>query len=221
MFKIAVVLSTIPAFNVFRSTLSGAFATGYLDQFLICSGFFHQRHNKRGRFFASDAFLNSALPPASAITVVGAYDPASNEFDDFVTTLRSGLRTTSGSPVPITQRRSLRKYGNRWHAKVFVAREGNHERLAVVGSSNLTRSAFDTSATNNEADVVIWDDEHEPTKQLVGAALSRPDEAPGNDVANPTVIVSTYDADDPRNSPGGPMPGRLGQLWRDILSATV
>lgn len=181
MYKTALVLSTIPSFNVFRSALSGAFNAGHLNHFLICSGFFHERSNSRGPFYASDAFAGARLPAGSTVTVVGAYDPSSSEFDDFVAKLQMKLPALSGGSIAVEKRRSLRRYMNHWHAKIFIAREDNSYRFAVVGSSNLTRSAFDANASNNEADVIIWDDSHAPTRNVVNAALERaPDQQPGN-----------------------------------------
>jgi len=221
MYKTALVLSTIPSFNVFRAVLSGAVNSGYLDHFLICSGFFHQRVNKRGSFYASDAFSGAKLPAGSSVTVVGAYDPAATEFDDFVRRLEAGLLAASGASVAVSKRQSLRRYANHWHAKIFIAREGAAHRLAVVGSSNLTRSAFDATASNNEADVIIWDDSHAPTKQFVDSALARPLDLLADAASNPMVIVSTYDPNDPRNTDHGTMDERLKGLWDDVLAATA
>jgi hypothetical protein len=221
MYKTALILSTIPSFNVFRAALSGAIGSGYLDHFLICSGFFHERVNTRGSFYASDAFASAKLPPGSSVTVVGAYDPAATEFDDFVSKLQSGLPLASGTAVTVSKRRSLRRYANHWHAKIFIAREGNFHRLAVVGSSNLTRSAFDARASNNEADVLIWDDSHAPTRQLVNSALARPPDLLNDAASTPAVIVSTYDPNDSRNTDSGTMDSRLKALWDDVLAATA
>lgn len=221
MYKTALVLSTIPSFNVFRSALAGAFNAGHLDHFLICSGFFHERANSRGPFYASDAFASANLPAGSTVTVVGAYDPASTEFDNFVTKLQTQLPSSSGTHVSVSKRRSLRRYANHWHAKIFIAREGDNHRFAVVGSSNLTRSAFDATASNNEADVIIWDDSHIPTRNVVNIALGRPPDQQGGNASNPTVIVSAYDPNDGRNSTQGDMNSRLKALWDDVISATA
>ena len=117
MYKTAIILSTIPSVNVFRAAISGAFSSGYLDHFLVCSGFFHERLNTRGPFYASAAFATAKLPAGSTVTVVGAYDPAATEFDDFVNNLRVSLPTATGKSVSVTARRSLKRYANRWHAK--------------------------------------------------------------------------------------------------------
>lgn len=221
MYKTAIILSTIPSINVFRAVISGAFNAGHLDHFLVCSGFFHERLNKRGPFFASAAFSSAKLPAGSTVTVVGAYNPASSEFDDFVDTLRRSLPIASGKSVSVSARRSLKRYSNRWHSKIFIAREGNAYRLAVIGSSNLTRSAFDVKATNNESDVIIWDDSHAPTRQIVDAALTRPENGQPSMASNPTVLVSTYDPDDTRNTAQSSMNSRLQGIWDDVLAATA
>lgn len=221
MYKVALVLSTIPSYNVYRAALEKAFHSGAYDHFLICSGFFHERINKRRpSFYASDAFATAKLPASSTVTVVGAYDPAAREFDDFVNKIDVGLNAVGG-PVAVTKRRSLRRYANHWHAKIFIAREGQSHRFAVVGSSNLTRSAFNLTASNNEADVLLWDDSHPATSQMVSAALGRPPDGQTANVPNPSVIVSNYDPNDPRNSAQGSLNDRLQGLWNDIIAATA
>jgi hypothetical protein len=222
MYKTALILSTSPSFNVFRAALVGAMHSGYLDGFLICSGFFHERTTKGGSFFASDAFLGAKLPASSTVTAVGAYDPAATEFDDFVSKLGAGLRTAGGASVVVSKRQSKRRYANRWHAKIFIAREHDIHRIAVVGSSNLTRSAFGTTPSNNEADAIIWDDSHPPTRNLVDSALAGPPDQPPDDAApSPDVFISNYDPNDPRNTDQKSMNSRLKKLWDDVLAATL
>lgn len=221
MFKLALVLSTIPSTNLFRAALTGAFKSGYLDNFLICSGFFHERTNSRGAFYASDAFLKARLPDPSEVTVVGAYHSSSYEFDDFFLKLSNGLKTVTGARVPINQRRSIKKYSNHWHAKIFIAREGNQNRFAVVGSSNLTRSAFNSVASNNEADVLIWEESHHKTKELANSILADQKDPDREAIDSPTILVSSYDQGDHRNSTQESMNDRLQKLWQDVLSATA
>jgi hypothetical protein len=220
MYKVALVLSTIPAYNVYRAVLESAFHSGVYDHFLICSGFFHERINSRGTFYASDAFSNAVLPADSTVTIVGSYHPTAKEFDDFVKKVEKGLNA-AGGPVVVTKRRSLRQYANHWHAKIFIAREGQTHRFAVVGSSNLTRSAFNLTASNNEADILLWDDSHTPTRKIVNAALGRPPERQDENESNPSVIVSNYDPDDERNSSQNSLNDRLQGLWLDVISATA
>lgn len=221
MFKLALVLSTIPAKNIFRSALTSAFHSGFLDEFLICSGFFHERDNTKGPFYASNAFHTTQLPNAAKVTVVGAYEPASNEFDAFCNSLKTNLRTQNGSRVPVYQRRANKQYANKWHAKIFIAREHGKCIFAVIGSSNLTRNAFSAAAVNNEADVVIWNQTHSSINKLVNDVFVSDRTVANASESGPDVFVSTYDRRDPRNSHRGEMTSRLDQLWRDVMSATV
>lgn len=221
MYKLALTLSTTPSRNLFRSALVTAIHSGYLDNFLVCSGFFHERSNSKGRFYASDAFVSAILPNQSEITVVGAYDPASAEFDDFVNKLSLGLKTTSGAGVTVNQRRSIKKYANRWHAKIFIARQNEVHRFAIIGSSNLTRNAFGTIASNNEADVLIWDDGHSDTQKLATTVLASTSESNSDvQLKMPEVIVFNHDEFDPRNSGNISMDKRLMKIWQDVLLAT-
>ena len=222
MFKLAVVLSTTPSHNVFRRVIEGSFNSGYLTDFMICSGFFHERTNKQGAFYASDAFKSAILPNSSKVTVVGAYDPASTEFDDFCTTLTFNLKKKNGDKVPLMQRRAAKKYANKWHAKIYIAKQHTSHRLAVIGSSNLTRSAFSPSPSNNESDVIIWDDSHAKTRRIIDSVIS--DEEPTNSLigeGGQTVIVGNYNQSDKRNNYHGPMQDRLNRIWQDVISATI
>ena len=221
MHKIALIVSTIPSINVFRTVLEKSFHSGQYNHFLICSGFFHERINSKGAFFASDAFNSATLPLGSSVTVVGAYAPTSQEFNGFIQKLSASLNSAGKPSVTVTQRRSRQQYANHWHAKIFIARHDDAHRLAVVGSSNLTRSAFNLTASNNEADVLIWDDSHPATKKIVDEALFTEQQDDSIDIpSSPIIIVSNYDPNDPRNSIKGPLNDQLRQLWNDVFTAT-
>jgi hypothetical protein len=222
MFKLAVVLSTMPSHNIFRRVIEGSFNSGYLTDFLICSGFFHERTNSRGAFYASNAFDSAKLPNSSEVTVVGAYDPASTEFDDFCQSLKSHLKTKTGASVPVHQRRALKKYANKWHAKIYIAKQQKDCRLAVIGSSNLTRSAFAPVASNNESDVIIWDDSHQKTRHFIDSILLEvpsPKDSLSED--GQTILVGNYNQSDRRNNDPGSMQDRLSKIWRDVMAATA
>ena len=221
MYKIAVIVSTISAVNLFRSAVLQAFAAPHHSNFLICSGFFHERNPQKGPFYASRAFIGArtTFPVGSSITIVGAYNPSCTEYADFANALRSNLKNNHGLPLRVRQRYAIRKWQNRWHAKVFIAAEKRIPRFAVVGSSNLTRNAFGTGPVNNETDVIIWDDSHAPTRRAANAALeSLGDGTPAGD--RPHIVIANYDHSDPRNSSPLPMNLRLVQLWKDVLAVT-
>lgn len=221
MYKFAIVLSTIPSHNLFRQVVQQSFRSGYLTDFLICSGFFHERSNKRGSFFASDAFTGATVPNSSSVTVVGAYEPASKEFDVFCSKLASGVKRKNGSSLPLVQRRAVKKYANKWHSKLYLAKQYRKYRLAVIGSSNLTRSAFSPASSNNESDVIIWDDSHVKTKRLIDEVLLEGRSSAAQGSAGQTILLGNYDPADPRNSHQGQMQNRLDKIWKDVLFATV
>jgi hypothetical protein len=220
MYKIALIISTIPSINVFRTVLEKSFHSGHYNHFLICSGFFQERHNSKGAFYASAAFDSATLPTGSSVTVVGAYAPNSKEFNGFTQKLSTGLNSAGKPTVIVNQRRSLKQYANHWHAKIYIARQDDEHRLAVVGSSNLTRSAFNFTASNNEADVLVWDDSHPATKKIVDEAFGEQQGDPIGSPSRPVIVVSNYEPEDPRNSFKGPLNVRLKQLWNDVITAT-
>lgn len=220
MFKFAVILSARSRVNLFRIALTQAFHSGFLDQFIVSSGFFHERTNKQGSFYASDAFINARLPNSAKVIVVGSYNPSSSEFESFYLQLKNHLMTKNGGVVPVSRRKAKKPWANKWHAKVFLARQQNKYRFAIVGSSNLTRSAFSHGSCNNETDVIIWDSAHASTNKMVEMCLDEvPEEfGPYND--GPNVFIGRYDPLDPLNRANLSMQRRLRMIWEDILQAT-
>lgn len=222
MYKVAIIISTVSARNLFRSAVISAYSAPHLTNFLICSGFFHERTNSKGPFYASDAFLRArtSFPIGSSITTVGAYNPSSVEYDAFVQALRTNLRNSAGRPLRVRQRYAVLKWRKKWHAKIFIAAEKRTPRFAIIGSSNLTRSAFAAIPENNESDVIIWDDAHVPTKVVMNGAIESLQATPEGGGAN-HIVIANYDPSDHRNSSRLPMEQRLAKLWRDIVSVTV
>ncbi len=221
MYKLALLVSTVSTTNLFRSAVLGAFGASHHTNFLICSGFFHERTNGKGPFYASKAFAGARtmFPIGSSITTVGAYNPGCVEYVDFVNSLRGTLKNSSGGPLRVRARYAQQKWKNKWHAKIFIAAEKRVPRFAVIGSSNLTRAAFGPAPVNNESDVIIWDDSHAPTRAVANAALTELGDLTPR-AQSPHIIVASYDQTDPRNTTVAPMDLRLVKLWRDVAAAT-
>ena len=152
MANIAMILRTRVAINRFQAAIVNAVACPHFDRALLCSGFFQEGS---GGYFASNTFLPGTScmrrPTPMEMSVVGTYNlyglPPFHAFVDNVRAL-----TTCTCCLNISKRKT-----NRWHAKVFIAWESGVPAFAVIGSSNITRPAFDTTSPFNfESDVILW-----------------------------------------------------------------
>lgn len=84
-----------------------------------------------------------------------------------------------------------RMKGMKWHAKVFVAKDSNGSPvLATIGSSNITRRAFDTLKNfNYECDVVFWDETNSEIYSLVESIILSERNESQDDMS---VVVTKY-----------------------------
>lgn len=148
--RIAIFLRTTHATNHFRRVLAAFINLPNLSGAVVTSGFIQEGPH----FFASSLFNIPCTSKASPvpITFVGVYNgywvPAFKTFTHKVQTSNCSccVKVNSLSPK-----------GHRWHAKVFIGSINGHPRFGIVGSSNLTRPAADTSKPFNfEADAVFW-----------------------------------------------------------------
>lgn len=88
---------------------------------------------------------------------------------------------------------SLSPKGHRWHAKVFIGSINGRPRFGIVGSSNLTRPAADTSKPFNfEADAVFW---YETDKEVHSAVIERLEPL----ARSGEVFLTTYNPTDTLN----------------------
>lgn len=226
MFKIAVILRKSQSPNVFRRTILSAFSGGIGNEYLICSGFFQEKKYKVSSYYASDSFLANVppLPCEATVTTVGIYDPHTwgSQYNDFVAKL-SSIKCSCGNHLAVKQRK--RKGSNKWHAKVFIARNDGQPRIAIVGSSNITKNAFDEKkGWNRECDVLIWNSSDAQVNALIRTVISGEGDRLGQivdrDDRPPEVFISSYDSEDPLNSRRGSIQSRLELLWQDVIDAS-
>lgn len=226
MFKIAVILRKSQSPNVFRRAILSAFSGGIGDEYLLCSGFFQEKKYKVNSYYASDSFLANVppMPCKTTVTTVGIYDPHAwgAQYNDFVAKL-SSVKCSCGKHLSVKQRK--RKGNNKWHAKVFIAKNNGQPRLAIVGSSNITKNAFDEKkGWNRECDVLIWNSSDAQINKLVRSAIAgetdQPEQGATQDGQPPEVFISSYDADDLLNSRHGSIQSRLELLWQDVIDAS-
>jgi|GEM_PF-1235205 len=228
MYKVAAILRKNQSPNVFRRTILSAFSKGVGNEYLICSGFFQEKKYKVNSYYASDSFLANVpqKPCKATITTVGVYDPHTwgSQYNDFVTKL-SSIKCLCGCGGRLSVRQRKRKGSNKWHAKVFIAKNDGQPRLAIVGSSNITKNAFDEKkGWNRECDVLIWNSSDAQVNALVRSVISgggdQLGQGAGQDDPGPDVFISSYDSEDPLNSRRGSIQSRLEQLWQDVIYAS-
>ena len=100
-----------------------------------------------------------------------------------------------------------------WHAKVFLAKQGNVPLVGIIGSSNITRRAFGLAKDfNYECDVVFWDESVPEIDKAIATAIGDT-----GDVSD--VIVTNYDDNHPANRQ--PLQSRLLTLEVEILAKAI
>ena len=211
MERVAIILRKAHAVNRFREIILRSFQENDLNDILICSGFFQDRAN----YQASACFAASApsFPCTKKLVSVGLYNAIwRKDYDAFTKGIRS-IICGCGIPINLEKRRVSKDH---WHAKVFIASEGDRPVLGIIGSSNITNRAFGQSKQwNYEADVVLWNSQHTIANAIVTGALGRSDDD------NPFgVVVSNYATDDPLNR-GLTLEERLVRLRQEIIDVSV
>ncbi len=164
---ITIALRTLAAVNVFRDTIIDALSSGHADEALLCSGFFQENFKGSAYQASKEQQLASACAQSGVkLTTVGIHNYSwKPSYKDF----RNNM-LAAGASV-----QCFYKPGLRWHAKVFIAARHGKPILGIIGSSNITRNAFSTTAPfNNECDVFIWP-KNSPLTPLAEAVAERLD----------------------------------------------
>ncbi len=100
-----------------------------------------------------------------------------------------------------------------WHAKIFLAKQGEVPLVGIIGSSNITRRAFGLDKDfNYECDVVFWDEAVPDIDRAMTFAIGNP-----GDVSD--VIVTNYDETHFANRQ--PLQDRLSSLEVEILAKAI
>jgi hypothetical protein len=204
--KVAIFLRRSASINRFRGVIEGCLQVPSLTEAVIASGFFQERAN----FSAAQIFnaLGRRGSKPLELIFVGVYNGHwVPQFDKFVSLVKTGNSTRR---VTVRKRRMK---GLRWHAKVFVGSVQGVPCVAVVGSSNMTRPAADTTKPfNYEADVVLWDESFHDVNSAISGQIE-------NIAGDHEVIVTTYE-------PGGAngsltLEERLVSLRNEILGSST
>ena len=141
-------------------------------------------------FFASSLFKLpcTSRPVPVPITFVGVYNAYwVSPFNTFIHNVQNA--NCPGCVKVI----NLSPKGHRWHAKVFIGSINGTPRFGIVGSSNLTRPAADTSKPFNfEADAVLW---YETDTAVHSAVIEQLEPLAGSG----EVLLTTYNPSDVLN----------------------
>ncbi|XOZ33951.1 phospholipase D family protein [Halomonadaceae bacterium KBTZ08] len=149
---LAIILRNQLPVNRFRDLLIGSIKTGAGDNALLCSGFFQE--NFKGSAYQASLEANFATEVARSKIELNTVGIHNGSWKQSYRNFRDNMRS-KGSKI-----KCYYKNGLRWHAKVFILSEGNEPRFGIIGSSNITRTAFGSvSNFNYECDVMLWPDD--------------------------------------------------------------
>jgi hypothetical protein len=133
--------------NRFNQLLLGALDTGEGDNAIICSGFFQENGFSASFSTGLSTILNNHN---IRLTTFGVYS-----YGTWLAQYRMFRDNLINNGNTIIAKRTAKL---RWHAKIFILKHGNDPIFGIIGSSNMTGSAFGITTTfNYEADVVLWD----------------------------------------------------------------
>jgi phosphatidylserine/phosphatidylglycerophosphate/cardiolipin synthase-like enzyme len=200
--------------NKFREVILRSLRAPYIDNALLCSGFFQEDvHYSAGTEFAISSHRGHC---PLTVTTLGIYSYSwKKKYSDFVAQLRQTNYPCCFSAVQMRIPRMS------WHAKVFIAKQEKEPRIAIIGSSNITSRAFGISSTNRfnyECDVVFWDENNAQVNAMVEGVILG-DEV-RREAGTPDVIVATYDEAHLANR-NLPLRDRLISLEGEILSLAL
>ncbi len=204
--RVAIFLRRSEAVNRFRGVLEACLRQRVLTEAVVASGFFQEgpKFSSAGIFALTPHRCCSPLD----LVFVGVHNQYwTAQFNAFVTAVQS-----TNCPLCIRVTRRMPK-GLRWHAKTFIGSVGGTPRIGIIGSSNLTRPAADTSAPfNYEADVVLW---YEDDTEIDSVVRQQIENLPNG---SHEVLVTTYEQGGPNGSLS--LEERLKNLRDEILESS-
>lgn len=179
--RLAIFLRRSVAVNRFRAILEECLREPTVTEAIVASGFFQEGAAFSGSSIFSVSHARSCKP--LDLVFVGVHNPYwTAQFNTFSSNVAS-----ANCPACVTVTKRMPK-GLRWHAKTFIGSVSGSPRIAIIGSSNLTRPAADrTKPFNYEADVVLWYEGDVAINKIVTSQFENlPD-------GSHEVIVSTYE----------------------------
>lgn len=206
MQRIAIFLRKKGTVNKFRRAILNTLRTPLVDEAIVCSGFFQDT----AKYSAGDDFDLVSFRGNSPLklTTLGLY---SYSWQTQYATFFAKLNFKNSSPSFSSVQKRISGMG--WHAKVFLAKQGNKPVVAIIGSSNITSRAFgEFNNFNYECDVVIWDETIPEIERAINSAI-------GDDGDFSDVIVTNYDDNHKANKV--PLVDRLIKLEAEVLAKAI
>ena len=185
--------------NYFQKLLIGSLSSGLGNEVLLCSGFFQENYLGRIYTVSTEGSFSMLLRKNNiSLTTVGIHNhywlESYKKFRDNI--VKAG--------VSISAKITPNYY---WHAKIFILKKDGKPIFGIVGSSNMTRPAFGTTAPFNfEADVVMWLDEYKELNTIINSTVNELNQSS-------EVIIADYD---PTKNFGLSIEQRLRQLNDDV-----
>jgi hypothetical protein len=167
---ISIVLRKNQNISLFRRELFKLISTPNTNKLLLCSGYVQEiitnyKGKKTNYTVLGDGLWNEIQKACKGEkftieTVAGKFwglDDWLKSYDNFVNELTTNAKNVKGCSVNVEP--FIAPRGN-WHAKVAMVLAKEGPLAAIIGSSNLTRSAFGEGYSwfNHECDVTIWKD---------------------------------------------------------------
>lgn len=150
-------------FNLFRNIILNSLASSVGDEALLCSGFFQELRGSPP-YQASKDLGNSLSKSKVILTTVGIHNKGwLKEYQIFVKNLKK-----------IIGNRVLPMHCSdfRWHAKIFILSIKDENILGIIGSSNITRPAFDiTQPYNKECDIILWNNAISKLNEIIEQSM--------------------------------------------------
>lgn len=192
--------------NRFSSAVLAALNMPAVDSALLCSGFFQE--DSSYSVSAERMGTISRCGHRLDLTTVGYYKGGKASYSAFTAGIAASCCSICINHTP------LRLRGDKWHAKVFVGKSQGEPVIAAIGSSNMTRRAFDTAKNfNYECDVLFWNEADQAVSSQISAILGETADE------SMSVVVANVDRSHPTNRV--PITEKLKALEQEILRKSV
>ncbi len=144
--SILIIFRKTAVVNKFHKLIIDTILTGEADEAIICSGFFQEDLNFSSSL--STQLANSIYSKNIKLQTIGIHN---GSWKLRYVKFRDNFRNLGVNIVAFVAQ------NYHWHAKIFILKKNGEPIFGIIGSSNMTRPAFDYSSPFNfEADVVLW-----------------------------------------------------------------
>ncbi|WP_386695462.1 restriction endonuclease PLD domain-containing protein [Lonepinella sp. MS14435] len=185
MYKIALFLRTQANPNFFRNIVLDCLSEKY-NTYILCSAFFQENS-----FSTSAEIINKLkLNINKHLDIYGLY--RGNWSKQFNTSCNNIVNYANQNKTKLSV--NCYQFKPNSHAKIFMAKENNTPKLAIIGSSNLSAGAFANRTSkerwNQESDVIFWNNQCSISNKIIENVINKlPIEL------KPFIYISNYNSD--------------------------